>query len=73
MIGGLQALLWWGLARLGWSAVAAAPLVLSLSLILSGGLHHDGLMDTADGLAAGSDRCLEAMDDSRVGASGVLV
>ena len=47
--------------------------MLSLSLILSGGLHHDGLMDTADGLAAGSDRCLEAMDDSRVGASGVLV
>ncbi len=29
------------------------------------------LMDTADGLAAGSSRCLEAMDDSRVGASGV--
>jgi len=73
LIGGLQSLLWWGLARLGWSAVAAAPLVLGLGLILSGGLHHDGLMDTADGLASGSDRCLEAMDDSRVGASGVLV
>jgi adenosylcobinamide-GDP ribazoletransferase len=28
-------------------------------------------MDTADGLAAGPQRCLEAMDDSRVGASGV--
>ena len=31
----------------------------------------DGLMDTADGLAAGQERCLDAMDDSRVGASGV--
>jgi adenosylcobinamide-GDP ribazoletransferase len=29
----------------------------------------DGAMDTADGLAAG-DRCLEAMRDSRIGASG---
>ncbi|MFM2122807.1 MAG: hypothetical protein RLZZ589_1244, partial [Cyanobacteriota bacterium] len=38
---------------------------------LSGGLHLDGAMDTADGLAAGPERCLEAMDDSRVGASGV--
>ena len=28
-------------------------------------------MDTADGLAAGPERCLEAMEDSRVGASGV--
>ena len=44
-------------------------LVLAAGLLLSGGLHMDGAMDTADGLAAG-ERLLEAMDDSRVGASG---
>ena len=46
-------------------------LVLALGSALSGGLHLDGAMDTADGLAAGPQRRLEAMDDSRVGASGV--
>jgi adenosylcobinamide-GDP ribazoletransferase len=35
-------------------------------------LHHDGLIDTADGLGAPEERRLEAMEDSRVGASGVL-
>ena len=45
---------------------------MTLGIWLSGGLHHDGLMDTADGLAAGAERRLQAMDDSRVGASGVL-
>jgi len=72
LIGALQALVWIGLDRLGWSAVALAPLVIVVGIRLSGGLHHDGLMDTADGVAAGSERRLEAMDDSRVGASGVL-
>ena len=72
VIGGLQALLWWLLEHLGWTALATTPLVLALGIWLSGGLHHDGLMDTADGLAAGPARRLEAMEDSRVGASGVL-
>ena len=51
-------------------ASALMTLVMALAIWLSGGLHLDGAMDTADGLAAG-DRCLEAMRDSRVGASGV--
>ena len=71
-IGALQALLWWGLTGLGWGAVALAPLVLAVGIRLGGGLHHDGLMDTVDGLAAGAGRRLEAMEDSRVGASGAL-
>jgi adenosylcobinamide-GDP ribazoletransferase len=44
----------------------------ALGIQLSGGLHHDGLIDTADGLGAPEERRLEAMEDSRVGASGVL-
>ena len=69
VIGALEALLWLGLAPAG--PLAQIPLVLALGIWLSGGLHLDGAMDTADGLAAGPARCLEAMDDSRVGASGV--
>jgi len=70
VLGGLQALLWGGTA-LWLPPEARVALVLALGLWLSGGLHVDGVMDTADGLAAG-ERSLEAMDDSRVGASGVL-
>ena len=68
VLGGLQALLWLGLeSRV--PVLAQVALTLALALWLSGGLHMDGAMDTADGLAAG-DRLLEAMDDSRVGAAG---
>lgn len=69
VLGGLQGLLW--LASESW--LPAAPrvaLVMALALVLSGGLHHDGALDTADGLAAGP-RALEAMQDSRVGAAAV--
>ena len=69
VLGGLQALFW--ILTSGWMPLMAqVPLVLALAVLLSGGLHLDGAMDTADGLAAGP-RALEAMDDSRVGAAGV--
>ncbi len=43
--------------------------------MISGGLHLDGLMDTADGLLShrSRERMLEIMKDSRVGAMGVIV
>ena len=69
LLGGLEALAW-GLSQGQLPLLAQVALVLALAIWLSGGLHLDGAMDTADGLAAG-DRCLEAMRDSRVGASGV--
>jgi adenosylcobinamide-GDP ribazoletransferase len=68
VLGGLQALLW-GLLQGRVPLLTQVALVLALGLLLTGGLHMDGAMDTADGLAAG-ERLLEAMDDSRVGASG---
>lgn len=69
VIGGVQAGLWWSLPA-AVPPLARVCLVLVASLGLTGGLHMDGAMDTADGLAAG-ERLLEAMRDSRVGASGV--
>lgn len=53
--------------------VAAALLVIILAAF-SGGLHLDGLSDSADGLlsARSHERAVEIMRDSRVGAMGVL-
>lgn len=51
-----------------------AALLLGLWVMLTGGLHLDGLMDTADGLIShrSRERMLEIMKDSRVGAMGVI-
>ncbi|THF74943.1 adenosylcobinamide-GDP ribazoletransferase [Cohnella fermenti] len=51
----------------------AAVLLTAAWVALSGGLHLDGLMDTADGLLShrSRERMLEIMKDSRVGAMGV--
>ena len=57
-----------------WPApVANAGLVIA-SVLLTGGLHLDGLMDSCDGLFGRRDpaRRLEIMRDSRVGSFGVL-
>lgn len=56
------------------SHVLAAGLVV-LEILLTGGIHTDGLMDTADGVFSGrsQERMLEIMKDSRVGANGVAV
>ncbi|KRE83986.1 hypothetical protein ASG89_12385 [Paenibacillus sp. Soil766] len=53
----------------------AAVLLLTIWVILTGGLHLDGLMDTADGILSHRPReqMLEIMKDSRVGAMGVIV
>ena len=54
--------------------MAAGVLLVALWTMLSGGLHLDGLMDTADGLLShrSRERMLEIMKDSRVGAMGVM-
>src|SRR5208283_4809952 len=52
----------------------AAGLVIVALLAVSGGLHMDGLSDSADGLlsARPRERALEIMRDSHVGAMGVI-
>lgn len=51
----------------------ASALAILTGILLTGGLHLDGLMDTTDGIfsARSRERMLEIMKDSRVGAHGV--
>ena len=51
-----------------------AALLIAAGALVSGGLHLDGLMDTADGLGGGRtpEQRLTIMRDSRVGAFGVI-
>lgn len=59
---------------IGLPAVIAAILAIAAMAIATGGLHEDGLADTADGLGGGStkQRKLEIMQDSRIGSYGVM-
>lgn len=52
----------------------AAVTALAVWIALSGGLHVDGWMDTADGVLShrSREKMLEIMKDSRVGAMGVI-
>src|SRR5216684_943477 len=77
LVGLLLACLLWFLVLLLTPLVpqlALAALLVVVLVMLTGGLHLDGLMDSCDGLFGGStrERKLEIMRDSRVGSFGVL-
>jgi adenosylcobinamide-GDP ribazoletransferase len=76
-VGSLLGLAAWGAFWLG--SLLAGPLfgavaALGALALLTGGLHLDGLADSADGLLAphGRERRLEIMRDPRVGAFGAV-
>lgn len=76
-VGLIIGLINWGLYKLSilfFSPLFTSILVLVLWVVLTGGLHLDGLADTADGVWGGTsrERRLEIMKDSRTGAFGVL-
>lgn len=58
----------------GTSPAVAAGLALATGIAVTGGMHEDGLADSADGLWGGWTvaRRLEIMKDSRIGTYGVL-
>jgi len=62
------------LAELAFPYYASGAFALAAWVIVTGGLHLDGLMDTADGLFSNQprERMLEIMKDSRSGAMGVI-
>ena len=59
---------------IGISPIISAWLAIFSQIILTGGLHEDGLADTADGLASGrnQEQKLAIMRDSRIGSYGVV-
>lgn len=73
VIGGVAAAAAWGLFAV-LPPLPASVLVVLLLVAVSGGLHMDGLADTADGFfsARPREQVLTIMRDSRVGTMGVL-
>ena len=78
VVGGLTALVFWGLMQAlppqPASAWVAAVLSTAFSIWLTGAFHEDGLADTADGLggAVSRERALDIMKDSRIGSYGAV-
>ena len=70
-IGFSQSCSWLLLRYFNWPDISLALITIAISILITGGLHIDGLMDTADGLGAGPSKRIEAMKDSRVGSIGV--
>ena len=71
LIGFFQSFIWLILKYFDWPNISIALISIAISICITGGLHIDGLMDTADGIGAGPSKRISAMKDSRVGAIGV--
>ena len=73
VIGAVLCLAYVGIS-LWFSQPYMAVLLVLCWLLVTGGLHADGLMDTADGLFSGRsrERMLEILKDSCVGSNGVV-
>jgi adenosylcobinamide-GDP ribazoletransferase len=73
MIGGILGLFDTGINYLGMPVLTRSALIVGIWIAITGGLHLDGAMDTADGLAVGNpERRLEVMADSATGAFGAM-
>ncbi|XGV96089.1 MAG: adenosylcobinamide-GDP ribazoletransferase [Leptolyngbya sp. BL-A-14] len=73
VIGGLIGLLDFGLYSLEMPVLTRSVIVVVAWVAITGGLHLDGAMDTADGLAVlDPQRRLQVMADSRTGAFGAM-
>lgn len=75
LVGMIVGLCWWLTAVVGlwaWQPLVAATLVLAVDVLVSGGLHVDGVADVADAVASGRDResVGEVLADPRVGGIG---
>lgn len=59
---------------LGATESISAAFSFAALVLVTGGLHQDGLADFADGIGGGrnTEHCLEVMRDSRIGSFGVL-
>ena len=77
LIGAVIGLLLWGWPALcdalGFGALLRGAVGALLPILVTGGIHMDGFMDTSDALASwqSPEKRLEILKDSRVGAGGV--
>ena len=72
-LGAIAALIAGAAANIGATSDISAVIALAIIAILTGGMHEDGLADTADGMGvSGKDRKLAVMRDSHIGAFGVI-
>ena len=62
------------LHKIGFSIYIASIFFILTSIILSGGIHEDGLADFTDGIFGGKnfEKRLEIMSDSRIGVFGTI-
>lgn len=73
LLGAFLGLVDLGLFYLGFPLLTRSILIICLWLALTGGLHLDGVIDAADGLAVGKgEKALMVMKDSLTGAFGVM-
>lgn len=74
MIGGILILGYFGVSFITPNVEVRALILIFLYVLISGGLHLDGLADTCDGIFSGrnKERILEIMQDSRIGTFGVI-
>jgi len=74
LVGFAVGAVWWGADRI-WPPAVAAAIAIAADLALTGLLHFDGLVDSADGLLPplDRDRRLAVMSDPGAGAFGVGV
>ena len=73
LLGGILGLIDLSLSWLGIPSLTRSALIIGLWLVLTGGLHLDGVIDTADGLAVTEpQKRLDVMKDSVTGAFGVM-
>lgn len=74
LIGVLVALMDLLMVRAGFAGMLSSIVTIGLLAAISGGLHLDGLADTADGFlsARPRERAMEIMRDSQIGTMGVL-
>jgi adenosylcobinamide-GDP ribazoletransferase len=78
LVAGVAVACYWAADRLlprsSFTPFVAAVLCTAATALFTGGLHEDGLADTADGLGGGRGReaALEIMKDPRIGSFGAL-
>lgn len=72
IVGGIMLLVAY-LSAFCFNPYTTAVFIVIIEILVTGGLHLDGYMDTCDGIFSGRprDRILEIMKDSRVGSMGV--